>query len=961
VLAAVLAGLIALILAALFLAPERPEAPERSVMEYTARPDTEATPASFPESDTTPDGDTPRRAKIAPPDEKNLPIVLAGVVRSSKDGQPVARAAVRVMYTPEALQQKAKEIEALEQEGRPEEAEILRTQVDRLLLERQTQTDKAGHYAIGLPEAGPYYAEVTAWGFIPQQTDVFEIPEGEDEVRQDFTLSRGASVAGRILERGANAPAPNVSVSMRAIEVEGRFSALTLSSDGDGNYMFEGLVPGKYVVSLNLQNAPYLVAGEAPAREVQVPDTDAALQGIDFVLEPAGTVWGYVKRATDQSPVRGGVMISSQESPITQALQAVTKATAPLMADTNDEGYYELIGVPLKKELCVYFLRGEAAPQLSDPFILTPTHRSIRVDLNVFGGTRVFGTVVDQAGTPISAAQVGCMPAYGALLRPMRNPLALGDDMTEDDGAFEFLYIPPGEYQIVAQHEGYKFELSGKKIYSTGSGQIGPLRIVLSNVESGRYSVYGYVTDADGRPIEEVDLHLAGMSSGALSAEAREVKSDGRGYYVFYGVDTGYYILTAEKPGYRDVLVREVRLDQSTDIVMLQTVQVEGTLLARDTREAPEGAHVSARPQEGDVDSLRQMFDGSGTRSLEADGHFTIDVVTGTHLLRATAPNYLPLETAIEVGSRGIDVGTIYLDRASGKISGEVRTVDGSSPAGSLVRLSDAGTGFLESLDEGPFDRGQKIRVDADGRFAFENVPPGRYQVFARLSSFPEAHSAPIELGDGQEVRGLVVLLGLGGTFEGYVMQDGAVVPDAVVTVNGNGFNSMTTTDYNGFYRIESIPAGTYMAMAAQVEGVNLASFTPMHTTIEIAEGQTTVHNFGEEQGVVVAGRVAPPPQGGEMGYAVVTVPGAGDMIGGRLNSPADWFSSADGFGAYMIDVKPIDGSGQFRLTVPPGDYDLHIIYASVARIVAQDVRPLYTQPLEISSGEPVELSIRID
>ncbi len=960
VLAAVLLGLVTIIVAARILAPERADAPARSVIEYAPRPDSGATPAAFAGQGSSPSaGDESRASRPAAVDETTFSARLHGVVRSSEDGTPVSNAAVKVWYAPDALQHLLKDSQTAVAEGRIDDAEALDRRVARLTGERVARTDRAGHYAVRLPEPGPYYAELTAWGFIPQQSDSFEVAEGEEATRRDFTLSRGARITGRVMERGTNAPASRVMVDLRAVQVEGKFVPQSSPTNDEGVFLFEGLVPGAYVVSLNLRDAPYIVAGDAPARDVQVPNADATVQGIDFVVEPAGIVWGYVQRATDQAPVRGTVMLSSLESPINQALQSVSKAAPPLTAATKDDGYYELIGVPLKREWCVYFVRGDASPQLSDPFVLTPTHRAVRVDLNVFEGTRVFGHVVNQDGAPVPDAQVACLPAYGAFLRPMRAPLALADDQTNDAGAFEFPYIPPGEYQIIAQREGYKFELSGKKIYSTGQGQVGPVKIVLSSIESGRYSVYGHVTDLDGAPIEGARLRLAGMSGGTLSAEQRETASDRRGYYVFYGVDTGYYLLTADKQGYRDVLVREVRLDVPTDIIMRQTVAIEGTLLARDTREAPEGGRVWAAAVDGDVDSLPAFFEGLAGDGVDRDGRFRIEVVPGRHLLRATAPNYVNYEAEMEVGAGGADAGTIYLNPASGRISGVVRVVDGSSPAGATVQLHDAAAASIASLaDRG---RGPQVSVGVDGGFVFTGVSPGRYRVLARLGGFTQAHSEAVYVGDGQDVSGLVIVIGMGGTFEGYVMQNGSVIPEAVVTVNGNGFTSMTSTDYNGYYRIENIPAGMYMAMAARVDGVNLAAFAPMHTTIEIAEGQTTVHNFGQEQGVPVNGRVNPPPQGGEMGFAVVTVPGAGDMIGGRLNSPASWFTSADGFGAYMIDVKPIDGNGQFTLNAPPGDYDLHIVYGSVTRIIAQDMRPLHTQPLHVSAGGPADVNIRID
>lgn len=102
------------------------------------------------------------------------------------------------------------------------------------------------------------------------------------------------------------------------------------------------------------------------------------------------------------------------------------------------------------------------------------------------------------------------------------------------------------------------------------------------------------------------------------------------------------------------------------------------------------------------------------------------------------------------------------------------------------------------------------------------------------------------------------------GTIEGTVKDpQGAVVPGAVVTLTGQtaGFNQTVTTNANGVFRFERVPAGRYKITVGAVSGftettvdtqVVVEKTTAADVTLGISSTETTVNVTADPLGVVV-------------------------------------------------------------------------------------------------------------
>ena len=189
-------------------------------------------------------------------------------------------------------------------------------------------------------------------------------------------------------------------------------------------------------VAVDLNGTTYMAGRELPYQRVTISSPDENKTGVDFTVDAAGLVWGYVF-SPDKEPIpQTGIMLTSGESMLSQALKMAGQRRTPVADNSGEDGYYELAGVPLNEEFRVHAMSSAYAPQLSDPFILTESNRTARVDIYMFAGTNVYGHVVDANNQAIPGAEVMCIPSYGKFFSAMTAPQAFRGGNTDSNGAF---------------------------------------------------------------------------------------------------------------------------------------------------------------------------------------------------------------------------------------------------------------------------------------------------------------------------------------------------------------------------------------------------------------------------------------------------------------------------------------------------------------------------------------------
>ena len=875
-----MAVLLLLILGAIWFGPEKPEQPAVSVITFEPPPPPESTDFQFePIDESRPSraGNSAKSKEVIPNDIVAEGHPLTGIVRDSKTGEPVPDVTVQILWnrTPEELEIFEREHKAVLTEKSEDMGDALDDVLARLGNQISTTSLPDGSYEILVPQDRVLSARFEKHRYIPASYVDLYYAAQDDPGQLDATLSNGASVSGRVISTDAGiegmyinirnsriddiASLPNDEETDMIVFIEGEYT------DADGRYRIAGLVPGDYEIDVVYRNTRYKPGRTLPFQRINISYDDEERQNVDFTLNRGGLVWGYTVDPQDKTPIQTNLFLVGPENMITQGINAFFTAAFEGedevefyggTSDSDKKGYYEIVGIPLNREWQVYAISKDRAPQLSDPFILTESNLDVRIDMNMFDGTSIIGKVVDTKGRPISEAEVFCIPQFSEIFSPFNSAKTFREDTSDIDGNFTLNDMPAGSYQIYAFKKGFKYTVTGDPVFPDGYRDITNKRIVLIPVDHGEHTIFGQVTDSQGRAISGVMVNLAGGSLASLDFSDRSVETDSRGEYLFEGVSLGKYLMNLEKEGYPGKNIIKVYLDRPTDVVMVDAILVRGRVLVRETNRPPDQAYTVTASAALEIKSgfLEQIqnavsnssFGASRTFS-EPDGSFELPLTAGNYTLTARSADFVPDRTTLnlEAGSPPSDI-ILYISSTGAVVEGYVRTIDGASPQGANVVLRASSDGSLNFEDLDNLFSAKSYRVGADGVFRFEKLSPGEYTIHARHSGYANGESAPIEVREMSRISGVEVRLTQGGSLEGYVYDGNEILPNIMVMVISANSPSTTTTDANGFYFFDGLSPGNHEITAMSVILPNIDIFNTEipnlidTDTVLIEEGKVT-------------------------------------------------------------------------------------------------------------------------
>ncbi|MCF6283706.1 MAG: carboxypeptidase-like regulatory domain-containing protein, partial [Candidatus Hydrogenedentes bacterium] len=788
--------------------------------------------------------------------------VLTGTVLDKRTQSPVPRAHViasRIPTESEETAFKEKDARIISEKDSASFGALI-DEKQRLWADEGGQSNAKGRFKLAIVEEGDYRITVTSQAHLNGVVEKHFVGDTQPTWTVSIELSAGATISGRIYDGYDNQGVAGLTVNAT---LDNDYYQRHAQTDEEGRYQIGGLSPGTYAVIADIEKTAYRVTKELPFKRTTISGPDQAVTGMDFKLDKGGVVWGYVT-TPDNDPVSADVLLCTSESILSQALSAMVRKAPPLHDNSNQEdGYYELVGVPLNEPWRLYATADESAPQLADPFILTERKKEARVDIFMFPGTNVYGQVVDSEGEGVPDAQIMCIPGYAQLLAPMDAPQAVRETRSDEEGFFEVRELPAGSYQVMAHKQGFKIALRGEPLYSDGYHEIKNFRVVLDNIEAGRYAVFGTVEDSSGAALSGARVVLTGLGTENLQGVDRDSITDGSGAFHIEGVEIGSYMLRAEYEGYSPKTLGRVLLDEPNRIVMETSSYVRGRVLAKATNTAPEGGYtVTAtlleRAEEEESGILSFLANADGTVKSEQfndpQGNYKLTLSSGTWQLEGSATGLTPKRVTVTMApGETQDNIDIILTRDGGSIRGTLRISDGKSPQGATVSLLES-SNVSQALTDFAQEGGQHdIQVGADGFFSFEQLPEGTYYAIARHPAYPQAMSEVLILEAEGSIEGVEIRMGPGGTLEGFVYDNGKPMEGWVVTVIANGAPYTATSDRLGAYRIENIPAGSFQAFASNPTaalGGNPAA--GQGEPIVIEDGLVTYKNFGEIGGITI-------------------------------------------------------------------------------------------------------------
>ncbi|MFL6200616.1 MAG: carboxypeptidase regulatory-like domain-containing protein, partial [Thermoanaerobaculia bacterium] len=313
------------------------------------------------------------------------------------------------------------------------------------------------------------------------------------------------------------------------------------------------------------------------------------------------------------------------------------------------------------------------------------------------------------------------------------------------------------------------------------------------------------------------------------------------------------------------------------------------------------------RPTEGHDDVLAAVSGPDGSFTYPFDGMFP---------LSACPPGWLPDESP----AKGEEPEGFQIRlRPATRIAGRVADASGEPVEGVQVQAWLAGIDrscavYVHTGCPGPADR-RMGDTDADGRFAFESLEPGWYEV--RLSD--DSSLVERRLGEAGKSAGEIafVLPERLVPLEGRVVDaDGAPVAGARVSVSGDRPDAEARTGTDGGYRFPRVLPGR------QRLEVRHADFGLAVEMVEVA-GPRTRFDVRMPLATIVQGRIL-----------------------GRDGSPVAAPS-------LRVDDEPpveVDAEGRFRFSLSPGEHEV--------RAEAPDRAP--DERRVTAAGDPIDLDLEL-
>ncbi len=531
-------------------------------------------------------------------------------------------------------------------------------------------------------------------------------------------------------------------------------------------------------------------------------------------------------------------------------------------------------------------------------------------------GLALAGRVAFDDGSPAAGVRVsarfdsgfGVGPAAFGALRG-----AEGWAPSEADGAFRITGLGAGPFRVRASTavDGLAF-LAAQDSVRGGASE-------LALVLHPPLSLSGTALDARGRPVPGARVHAARFARGAVAlvvTDALDAKVDpADGRFRLDGFLPGRWRIVARAPGRAPSETLELELPGSAGPVALvldAPAAVSGVVVAPDGTTVS-GAVVSLageRAPEWLQDAGPQGSAPSST--ADALGRFHLgELRAGEIALQAEAPGFAQSEPVALRLVSGETAGSVRLElRRGATLTGEVYDREGAPAAGLAVNLVRWGTGDFELLGTG---------TDAEGRFAFQHVEPGPWQVVAierdaDLSSgesgegtnrmLEHMRAAQIALTDGEIAH---VVLGRGARtpvrVSGRVLRGGEPFPDVVLSFEradaSSAEASFAVIADDGAYQVTVDGGGAYAVLLARL-GEGAGQLCTVRLRVDVPEAPEH-HVDLALPGGGIAGRVVGPDGAPAAGARVTVHAGAGSSAAQHL---AQVFAevATDTAGRYQVD-----------------------------------------------------------
>jgi protocatechuate 3,4-dioxygenase beta subunit len=379
---------------------------------------------------------------------------------------------------------------------------------------RALRTDANGTIALQLVR-GTYDFAAAAKGFQTKSIAGREIARGGSV---QVALEQAFAIRGRVHRNGAGVA--NVHVSIAPGE-RMRREQQPVVTGADGSFELDGLARGRYRVLVMKQDEMLNKSIDAEA-----PST------LDVPLPPAGTLRGRVLDAMTRRPVREFVYVIEPLEATRNERPAFDQMPGMHRAERREDGTFT-VTLPAGR----YRINAASTGYTqSEPVEVRVTEREpAEIDLLLGRGVTISGRVTDEAGAPVSGANVF---ATGPEHERMRTSSTLRagprNATTGDEGTYTINGLEPGPIQLMVRKEGYV--PLRKAIEADGAPSV--------DVQLTRGLTIEGVVTRGGKPVAEAQISA---TTPALGGDHQPAVSDANGRFTLRGLVPARYTVAAFK------------------------------------------------------------------------------------------------------------------------------------------------------------------------------------------------------------------------------------------------------------------------------------------------------------------------------------------------------------------------------------------------------------------------------
>lgn len=697
-------------------------------------------------------------------------------------------------------------------------------------------TDEEGRFDQGGLGAGDLSLEAKANGFLATEQGPFDLQLGASKLDLELKLSRGASIAGRVLWPDGS-PVVEAIVKLEQDDRGGGYflgddDSMT-KTDSDGAFSYTGLESGDCTITV--KGKPVLEAEEgesemrlkrrqkkAPFWHAKIENVPPGTANLSLVLRPGSEVRGTV--VDDQGKPLDRFRVTARVG--SNKWFGGGEGAVSTSVRKSEDGTFELEG--LKEGSYTVTATSKGYADSSEAKVDIPWNGEL-VEIVLPREASVSGVVVDLQGKPLE----------GALVRTSQNDFMRSNkkNRTDEKGVFELKNVSPGEVRLRA--EAPDFAGSEWMEFTIAPAEVRE-GIVLEVRSPSKLT--GELHRSQEK-LAKVEINLNPLGGGGWE----ETRTDEEGRFEFEGLDPGEYEVSFT-PEMDDVsredddwwAMQQARRqteritlgEGDTGHVVLGSppdnpIQVTGLVTAGGQPVANKTITINQRKIEGD-NRASTRTDETGAFSVVLDGPGTYRFNFGRDWGKSL---YFDREVPNQEAVR------LEFELPTASLSGVITSSDGTPYADSRVYLS---------LDDNAEDDGADVsgnriaETDENGAFEFKDLPDGTYTLRAGGVEYWEydrvgeadarlLHTG-IEIKAEKEIAPLEIRLRRGGRMKGTVTDaSGTPVPDARVQVLDSEDRplqvwQMTSTDAAGQFDVRALPAERLTFEAFQGDRVGRAS-----------------------------------------------------------------------------------------------------------------------------------------